>query len=185
MTRLPISLDLCPQRFAEMSPEGDRTRYCGACDKSVHDLSAMTSAEAAALLHRRSDLCVRYLYDRSGRPVHRPTHRAKAWLAAVALAVTPVLIEACGGAPRGYDYQPVMEAESESESVSESVSEAASESGSESVSEAAFESESECESASGSASESGSESEAGSESECEAESGSDVGSGGWGGGESE
>jgi len=43
----------------------DRTRHCGACQKSVYNLSGMTRAEAEALIiERNGELCVRY-YQRA------------------------------------------------------------------------------------------------------------------------
>lgn len=115
MTTAPIPLELCPRRYAEMKRKGETSRYCDECRKSVYDLSAMTRAEAVALLASSCDLCVRYLYDLRGRPVHRPSGKKRVWLAVAAMAAAPLLIEACGGAPRGYDYQPTYEDERESE----------------------------------------------------------------------
>ena len=52
----------------EAMPGDDRTRFCPACDKNVHDLSARTEPEARAFLAaaRGSRLCVRYAKDASG-----------------------------------------------------------------------------------------------------------------------
>lgn len=106
MTTLPIPLARCPRRFADMTRDGDHTRFCGQCAKSVHDLSAMSRAEAARLLAGGDDLCVRYLHV-EGRVVHR----GKRALAVLAVAIAPLLTEACGGAPARYDYHPVPAAD--------------------------------------------------------------------------
>lgn len=83
---------------------GDRKRFCGDCKKYVHDLSAMTRAEAREVLQSRptEGLCVRYLYDVHGDVVFRDTipasflSRAKRIAAA---ATFPLGLAACSGAP--------------------------------------------------------------------------------------
>lgn len=54
----------CDASFEEMDGD-ERRRHCAACDKQVHNLSAMTEAEAKQLLQKRhrDGLCVRYRYD--------------------------------------------------------------------------------------------------------------------------
>lgn len=42
-------------------------KFCDACEKSVHNLSAMTEREATALVATESDLCVRYQRDAVGQ----------------------------------------------------------------------------------------------------------------------
>jgi len=54
-----------------MTPE-QRGRFCGACQKTVHDLSAMSEDDAKALLRDGEDICVSYLSDRSGEVRFRP-----------------------------------------------------------------------------------------------------------------
>ncbi len=49
----------CRERWDEMDGDG-RARHCRRCDKNVYDLSAMSTAEASALLASRDDLCVRF-----------------------------------------------------------------------------------------------------------------------------
>jgi hypothetical protein len=58
----------CPENWAQMQP-GPTSRFCERCTKHVHDLSAMTRAQAREVLSRREqeDLCVRYLRDEQGR----------------------------------------------------------------------------------------------------------------------
>ena len=87
---------------------GDKGRYCDACKKTVHDLSAMTKKEARALLAapQTEGLCVRYLYDRHGEIAFRDTVpagslvRAKRALAAAAVLAVPLSLAACMGAPQ-------------------------------------------------------------------------------------
>ena len=75
----------CPMRWEQLSacirPGGtagtggalptDAQRYCGACEKHVHDLSALTRVEAEALL-ATGPICVRVRVDAQGRSIHKP-----------------------------------------------------------------------------------------------------------------
>ncbi|MEZ4472715.1 MAG: hypothetical protein R3F60_18405 [bacterium] len=76
MAVLPAFDFICPEagRLAGAGP----TLYCVRCDRDVHDLSAMTEAEAAAFLDgcRGKSLCVRYEQDvDSGEVLFRPERR--------------------------------------------------------------------------------------------------------------
>jgi hypothetical protein len=106
----------CGRDFASMT-RAEGGRLCAECQTIVRDLSSMRQEEARALLDgaEGARLCVRYLYDASGRvvfageedvsrakivPAFRLTQRAKARIARAALLAAPlVLFEACGGAP--------------------------------------------------------------------------------------
>ena len=112
----------CEVDFRSMVP-ASRGRVCGECSTKVHDLSAMNEEEARALLtaSRGERLCVRYLYDVSGRvrfagdakpdvpivPEYRLTGRLRARLAQAALVTAPFLLEACGtaGLPQSRDAE--------------------------------------------------------------------------------
>ena len=50
----------CAEDWDQMTP-GERGRFCASCQKTVHDLSAMTRDEARELLARDGDMCVSYL----------------------------------------------------------------------------------------------------------------------------
>lgn len=54
---------------------GDRKKYCGECDKHVHNLTAMTRLEAQRFLNANQEapICVRVEVDAMGRSVHRAT----------------------------------------------------------------------------------------------------------------
>jgi hypothetical protein len=101
----------CGQDWRTMKA-GDRGRYCDACKKTVHDLSAMTRSEARALLESppTEGLCVRYIHDVHGAIAFRDTVpatrlvRARRALAAVAAMALPMSLAACMGAPA----QPLM-----------------------------------------------------------------------------
>ena len=56
-----ISVDQpCPQAWDAMAGD-DKNRFCTHCNRHVHDLSAMTTAEAADLICKAAGkLCVRY-----------------------------------------------------------------------------------------------------------------------------
>lgn len=55
----------CRADWSAMTPVEARQRLCAECNKVVHDLSAMTEADARRAL-RSGPLCVRYLYDVHG-----------------------------------------------------------------------------------------------------------------------
>lgn len=57
----------CHESWEAMEGEGAR-RFCGVCQKHVHDLSALAQAEASALLREQAgqSLCVRYTAEADG-----------------------------------------------------------------------------------------------------------------------
>src|SRR5262245_60207341 len=56
----------CPVSWNSMSGT-DVGRTCSTCARQVHDLSAMTTAEAEALIFRDTErICVRYARDAEG-----------------------------------------------------------------------------------------------------------------------
>lgn len=55
----------CSAKWEDM-PGDERIRYCGGCSKNVYNLSAMSRDEAAALLHRNADMCVRFYRREDG-----------------------------------------------------------------------------------------------------------------------
>lgn len=104
---LPIQ-NPCNLDFSAMTRAEANRRFCGACKKHVHDLTAMTEGEARALLDAPATegLCIRYLADDRGRIAFKPDVAAsrlrnKSGLTLVALAaVAPLALTACmGSAP--------------------------------------------------------------------------------------
>jgi hypothetical protein len=102
--RIPIGAP-CHLDWRKMTP-ADGGRFCGDCKKVVRDLSAMSKAEAEALIAERKneELCVRYVYDRFGRVVFRKDDglipaslllRGRRALLTVAALVTPAALQAC------------------------------------------------------------------------------------------
>jgi hypothetical protein len=98
-SEIPI-LSPCSADWRTMKPQ-DRKRFCDSCKKHVHDLSAMTSAEARAVLASPplEGLCVRYLHDAHGDIVFQadpipPTFLVRAKRLA-AYAALPVAMAAC------------------------------------------------------------------------------------------
>lgn len=91
----------CHQSWEQMRGDEQR-RFCDHCDKHVHNLSAMTKAQAQELLEREADLCVIYKYDDQDELVFAPAptrHQlqlqgVRKLLAAAALAV-PMMLAAC------------------------------------------------------------------------------------------
>ncbi len=97
----------CGEDFQAMEGEGAR-RFCGSCEKHVHDLSAMTLEEAKALIRENAatGLCVTYRFDHTDRILFRPrpTLRraprtqldgARRLLAAAALVPLLAILPAC------------------------------------------------------------------------------------------
>lgn len=88
---------------------GDRSRFCGACRKHVHELARLSVAEALELLATPSaeGLCVRAVHDDLGHVLFRDTFprplpaaalvRAKRVLQTALLAL-PLSLTACMGA---------------------------------------------------------------------------------------
>ena len=104
---LPIESP-CSANWSTMTRDGQK-RFCDACKKHVHDLSAMSPAEARGVLDapRARDLCVRYLYDDEGNILFRPSYelvppsmlaRAKRFVTAAGVIVAPLSLNACMGA---------------------------------------------------------------------------------------
>jgi hypothetical protein len=100
---IPIATP-CGADWRTMKPT-DTKRFCDACKKHVHDLSAMTKAEARAVLASPpiEGLCVRYLHDVHGDIVFQqgpiaPTLlvRAKRMAMVAAAAALPMTMAACG-----------------------------------------------------------------------------------------
>jgi hypothetical protein len=80
-------------------------RFCGDCNKLVHDLSSMSESRARQLLEQSSEsLCVRYLHDQTGEiwfaeDFARRTAKERLRAGALATALSiPALVQACGGA---------------------------------------------------------------------------------------
>ena len=59
----------CPAAWEGMPDDGAR-RHCASCNKSVHDLSAMTPSAGAELLSGTAPVCVRVRVNRDGSVLH-------------------------------------------------------------------------------------------------------------------
>lgn len=98
----------CHESWDAMNGDAAR-RFCGVCQKDVHNLSAMAHAEAAALLRERSGehLCVRYSSEADGTLRFRDlVPLASLTRKLVRTAFAAMLLAACtpygeGPAPRG------------------------------------------------------------------------------------
>jgi len=105
----------CDADWSGMTPVEARRRLCAACDKVVHDLSAMSERDARQAL-RSGPICVRYLHDVHGNIVHGDLGHAtivpasaltaKRWLRgaviAASAAAAALVFEACGGTDGGF-----------------------------------------------------------------------------------
>ncbi len=102
-TELPIATP-CNADWSAMDPR-DTGRFCGECQKIVHDLSALRETAARALLASKgAGLCIRYLHDEHGNVwfqeqlvARQSLLRRAGQLAAVALA--PMLTACMGPGP--------------------------------------------------------------------------------------
>lgn len=105
----------CHQDWDAMESQGQR-RFCDACTKHVHDLSAMTETEARALLDAprpQDGLCIRYTSAPDGRVVFRDAPApssplARQWaglqrLVAASAMIVPLLV---GGVAAAQDATP-------------------------------------------------------------------------------
>lgn len=100
----------CGASFDGMSAVDAARRMCASCNKLVHDLSAMSEADARTTV-ADGPVCVRYLYDVHGNVLFSAPPGARVvpagallskatksrWLRAAALAATAIVFEACGG----------------------------------------------------------------------------------------
>ena len=95
-TRLPVVVvnlpEPCPRRWAGFNGN-DRVRFCDDCGKSVHNLSAMTAAQAEAFIASNPVACVAFNPDDRGNvatleyaPRTRPSRRRWGWLGAGVVA---------------------------------------------------------------------------------------------------
>lgn len=67
----------CDEPWEAMAPRGCN-RHCASCDKIIHDLSALTFDEAAALLEREDEVCVRAKVGGDGAIELKPDARRTA-----------------------------------------------------------------------------------------------------------
>lgn len=93
----------CNEDWEGMTPE-QRGRFCAACQKKVHDLSAMTEDDAKVLLDTDEDICVSYLSDSRGtvqfqRPQIVPANRLLRRASVASAAGLTLALAAC--APHG------------------------------------------------------------------------------------
>ncbi len=95
---LPIA-NPCHEDWDAMKPDA-RGRFCGACDKAVFDLSALTEAEAKVVLarHRDDKICISYCLSRDGVVQFAPPPVTRGRV--VAAGVLAVAVAAC--APHEY-----------------------------------------------------------------------------------
>jgi hypothetical protein len=93
--QLPLAFQ-CPRETTDMPVRaGGRERWCEGCERTVHDLSQRSEAEARALLRRRSaKVCVSYEVDGRGKVLFR---RTKLDRLGVALASAALLATGCIG----------------------------------------------------------------------------------------
>ncbi len=105
-TRLPVVLENlriatpCQADWDEMGGD-ERVRFCGRCEKNVYNLSAMTRAEAEALVgNQEGRVCVRLYQRRDGTVltadcpvgVRRERLRARIWSSVSGLAASAALL---------------------------------------------------------------------------------------------
>ncbi len=94
MAYTPLTLHLadpCSEDWQQMTPTGDRGRYCNSCRKQVTDLSQLTDREIVRLLRNsEGGICGRLRKDQLDRPLREypvPARSWQGWLAAGGLLV--------------------------------------------------------------------------------------------------
>lgn len=105
----------CAQRWEQLDGESAQQRHCASCQKTVHNLSALSAQQAQALLaeHAARGLCVVYVHDLHGHVMHlapdvtrvfeassprRQRRGVQRLLASATLALGMLpMISACGG----------------------------------------------------------------------------------------
>lgn len=77
-SQIPI-VSPCDADWSSMTREG-RRRFCDICRKHVYDLSSMTQVETREFFaaNREQNLCIRYIYDTSGKILFADDDR-RAW----------------------------------------------------------------------------------------------------------
>jgi hypothetical protein len=68
----------CHVDWDAMAPVDDRVRFCGECRKHVFNLSAMTRAEAEALVASTGEACVRFYRRADGTVATADCHPERA-----------------------------------------------------------------------------------------------------------
>lgn len=92
-------LEPCSADWERMDGDGT-VRFCRLCKKNVHDLSAMTEAEAVAFLSGGDQPCIRYLHDARGDVLFTDRPGLFSRLAAsAALAFGGLVAGGCMGKP--------------------------------------------------------------------------------------
>jgi hypothetical protein len=104
----------CPMAW-ERLVGGDRSRYCGACEKHVYDLSAMSRDEAEGFLEENEGLpiCVRVEVDADQRAVHRSSTGVVLAVAATAAVAGAMAAEKTSAVSLIWGEEPVEEAADE------------------------------------------------------------------------
>jgi hypothetical protein len=88
----------CSEPWEGMNPRGCN-RHCAACDRIIHDLSALTLDEAEGLLESGGDVCVRARVARSGVvELADTTHGGRRMIAAVGASMA-MATAACQSVP--------------------------------------------------------------------------------------
>ncbi len=100
MTELRISLPSpCSENWDEMQPAGCN-RFCAACSETIHDLAALTSQEAEALLRKPGKHCVRAQVGADGALALRPSPSGHSQKMIVAVGASiGLLASACATLP--------------------------------------------------------------------------------------
>lgn len=89
----------CDQPWNAMAPRGCN-RHCAACDTLIHDLAALTLAEAKALLASGQEVCVRAKVGADGVIALKPSDRSTGRrLVAAATASLALATAACQTVP--------------------------------------------------------------------------------------
>jgi hypothetical protein len=90
--RLHISIPSpCHENWTAMIPV-EKGRFCGSCQKAVHDFTQSSDREISALLAKEPNACGRFLNTQLNRDIVVPKDKSSTWMAASAAVVSLLVL---------------------------------------------------------------------------------------------
>ncbi|MEL1243069.1 carboxypeptidase-like regulatory domain-containing protein [Flavobacterium sp. DGU11] len=85
----PIQISIptpCHENWATMTP-AEKGRFCGMCQKNVHDFTKSSDREIASAFAKEADLCGRFLPSQLERDLFIPKEKSAGWGIAAAVSL--------------------------------------------------------------------------------------------------